>query len=535
MASVALGVLPGRSLLGLSSGSATARLGPQVAVTAANAQAGRANNSPMVVADPGEGQFLALANRLDAPDYSCSLHVSGDGGKRWTPVTPVPVLPPGADKCYGPEVAIDGKGRIHFAFLGLVGAGNLPMGMFLTTSTDRGRTFSPPRQVQGTLNFGMRMAVDPGFGQEGRIHLVWLHAGAEPGLGSLGTSTNPILASYSDDGGQSFSEPVQVSDSDRRRVVAPALTLGANGAVIVAYYDLLDDARDYQGLEGPTWEGTWELVVARSADRGQTFGPGVVAEAEVVPHERVMVIFTMAPPALVAGGDRVCVAWTDARNGDADVLARCSSNKGQEWGPASRVNEDPLGNGLWQYMPRLAMAPGGRLDVVYLDRRDDQQNLNNDTSYSYSRDGGRTFAPATRLTTTGKSLTLIGQQYAVPSAGERFDFGFRIALLSRDDEALAAWTDTHNSAPTTMAQDIFATTVKPPASEGLSLPRIGVVVALSIAAAMVAVAWGRRRRESGEAAAGATAPDEDDTAGSIVPVTGDEGVDQRQESVTAGE
>lgn len=491
---VALLVLPGRSWFGTGGGSESPQLGQQVAVTAANGRASRANNSPLLVADPGDGKFLALSNRLDSPAYGCSLHVSGDGGRRWTPVDPVPVLPDGTDLCYGPEVAIDGKGRIHYAFLGLSGPGHLPFGMYITTSTDRGRTFSAPRQVQGTFNFGMRMAVDPGHGDEGRIHLVWLHAGESPGLGSLGTSDNPILAAHSDDGGQTFSEPVRVSDPARPRSVAPALALGPGGAVHVAYYDLLDDTRDYQGLEGPTWEGTWELVLASSSDDGATFGTGVVVEPEVVPHERVMVIFTMAPPSLVAGDDRVCLAWTDAREGDADVLSKCSSDEG-EWGPATRLNDDPVANGRTQYMPRLSLAPGGRLDAVYLDRRDDPQNLSNDVAYTYSRNGGRTFASSVRLTTTGKSSSLVGQRYPIPSAGlERYDFGFRIALLSRSDDALAAWTDTHNSPADSKVQDIFAISVSPPASGGGGALVLFVALVVAIAGVAALLVWRLRRR-----------------------------------------
>ena len=482
----------------------TARLGRQIPVTAADLRADRANNSPLVVADPGDGDFLALANRLDAPDYSCSLHVSGDGGRRWTPVQPVPDLPVGVEKCYGPEVAIDGRGRIFFSFLGLAGPGNLPVGMYLASSSDRGRTFSAPRKLRDGLNFAVRMAIDPHQGDQGRIHLVWLHA-EEVGLGSLGSSDNPILTSHSDDGGETFSDPIRVNDDGRRRVVAPALALGPDHAVHVGYYDLGDDARDYQGLEGPTWEGTWELVVTSSFDGGASFGPGVVAEPGVVPHERVMVIFTMPPAALVAGGKRVCVAWTDARNGDADVLARCSPDRGRTWQPERRVNDDPVSNGLWQYMPALAMSPGGRLDAIYFDRRDDQQNLSNDVTYTYSRDGGRSFSSPVRLTTTGKSLTLIGQQYAVPSAGDRFDFGFRITLRSTDGGVFAAWTDTHDSPADTKAQDIFATTVTPPAAGSpLAIAAAAAAAVLLVGAAGLVV---RRRRQ-------ATAPEEsiDDAA-----------------------
>lgn len=479
--------VPAASAAGRSNGS---HLGAQIPVTAMAATASRANNSPVVVADPGDAKFLVLANRLDAPDYSCALHVSGNGGRSWTPVTPVPALPPDVEKCYGPEVAIDARGRIFFVFLGLKGAGNLPIGVYLTTSVDRGRTFSAPWQVIQGVNFAVRVAIDPHQGPAGRLHIVWLHAGEPPGLGSLGTADNPILTFHSDDGGRTFSDPIRVSDPSRRRTVAPAIALGPNHAVYVSYYDLRDDARDYEGLEGPVWDGTWQLVLRSSSDGGNRFAAESIVEPAVVPYERVMVIFTMPPAALAVQKDKVCMAWTDARNGDADILARCSRNRGQTWSAPVRVNDDPVGTGLGQYLPRIGIAPNGRVDVVFYDRRDDPQNVRNDVAYAFSRNGGRSYSPRLKLTPTGSSSSLIGQQYDVPSAGDRYDFGFRIALLSRDSKIFMAWADTHLSAPGTMSQDIIGTIVRPTGEQGGLAFKL---VLLLLFIVTVLIAWRFRR------------------------------------------
>ena len=463
-----------------------ASVGVQVPVTATSYLTGRANNSPTIATDPGDSRFMALANRLDAPGYGCALNVSGDGGAGWAPAKPFAALPAGVDECYGPEVAFDGGGKLYFTFVGLAGQGHLPVGAFITESSDRGRTFSEPRQVLGPLNFGVRMAIDPRLGSQGRIHLVWLHASSQPGLGSLGSPPNPILAAHSDDGGRTFSTPVPVSDSKPGRVVGPALALGPDRAVHVAYYELGDDVRDYQGLEGPVWEGTWQLMVASSSDGGQKFGHGVVADAEVVPHDRVAVVFTMPPPSLVAGKGRVCVAWTDARYGDADALARCSTDSARTWAGVRRLNDDQRANGSWQYLPRLAIAPGGRLDAIFYDRRNDEQNLNNAVSYTYSNDGGRSFAKSTQITTEGPSFSMIGQRYAVPSSGDRYDFGARMALVSEPDRVVAAWADTHNSEPPSTDQDIFATTVTlPGSSSGTKMPALVILAVVAVVAGLV--------------------------------------------------
>lgn len=451
-------------------------------VTAMNQSIGPANNSPLLAEDPTDARFVALANRLDAPDFSCALQVSGDGGRSWLPVDPVTTLPPNADKCYAPEVAFDRGGRLYYLFVGLHGSGNEPIGAFLTSSTDRARTWTSIRQVIGPANFGIRMAIDPTGGVHGRIHLVWLHATSDPPLGGFASPPNPILTAYSDDGGSTFSAPIEVSDPNRERVVAPALAVGPKGEVHVAYYDLGSDDRDYRGLEGPLWEGTWSLVLSSSFDHGRRFSSGKVVESSIVPPERVMLIFTMAPPSVTVRAERLCTGWTDGRFGDADVFVRCSADRGRTWIDARRVNDDRRGNGLRQFLVRLSFSPEGRLDAIFYDRRRNEQNIGNDVYYASSSDGGRTFRRNARLN-SDPSDSRIGQRYAVVSARGQVETGSRLGLLSRSNTVLAAWTDMRNSERGTTGQDIYVATVELPKvqrrwtrSAGLLSGALGVVV-----------------------------------------------------------
>lgn len=469
-----------------------------VPVTAMDLGAGPSNNSPALAVDPTEARFVVIANRLDAPDFGCALQVSGDGGRGWLTASPVPALPAGVDKCYAPEVAFDRSGLLYYLFVGLEGRGNEPVGAFLTTSADRGQTFNTPVPVLGSRNFGVRMAIDSTLGDEGRLHLVWVHGSSDPPLGGFGPPPNPILSAYSDDGGRTFSEPVQVSDPDRSLVVAPALSLGPDHAVHVAYYDLQEDVRDYQGLEGPTWDRTWSVLVSSSRDGGRQFGSSSVVADAVVPSERVMLIFTMPPPALAASEKETCAAWTDARNGDPDALLRCSYDGGRSWQAVERLNDDRIGNGIRQYLPRLAVSPDGRLDAVFFDRRDDAQNVRNDVYYTYSDDGGRHFAPNMKLTHYSSS-SRIGQQYVGPAAEGQYELGSRLGLLSSRDHAIAAWPDTRNSRPGTTSQDIFATDINGPPKDGWT-PELRLVGLLLLAAAVTVpvgvMVYRRRARPS---------------------------------------
>lgn len=468
-------------------------------MTATDLRRGEANNSPALAADPTQPRFVALANRSDAPEFSCGLQVSGDGGRGWQPADPVPVLPEGAEKCYAPEVAFDRKGRLYYLFLGLEGLGNSPMGAFLTSSTDRGRTFSPPQMVLGPENYMVRMVIDPAEGALGRIHLVWLKTSSRPGLGGLPAGPNPIVTAHSDDGGRTFSEPVQISDPSRPRAVAPSVALGRDHALYVAYYDLRDDAVDYQGLEGAVWPGEWSVVVTASTDGGRHWGAGVVVDDGLVPPGRVMLIFTMPPPALAADrSGRLFAGWWDSRNGDPDVFLSRSPDGGRTWAAPLRLNDDGEGNGADQYLVRLSVAANGRVDAVFLDRRNDPRNLNNDAYMTYSTDNGRTFAPNVRLTAQS-SDSRIGQAYYVPSAKGLVEFGSRLAIISRPTAALAAWPDTRNATFGSTQQDVFATEVLLP-GDGETGPDWMLFGALAgavvLVAAGVVVARGRRNEKS---------------------------------------
>lgn len=494
-------------LAGLPGGAVAApppavQVGANLPVSATDARVMEANNSPLLVEDPTERRFVALASRIDQPDFGCALHLSGDGGRYWVQTQPVPKLPAGAEKCYGPELAFDRKGTLYFLFVGLQGVGNSPMGAFLVASPDRGRTFSSPRPLLGRdgetmlgpYNYMVRMAIDRDVGPRGRIHLAWLHAVRPPPTGGLPAEGNPILSAYSDDGGETFSKPVQVSDPGRRRAVAPSLAIGGDGAVHVAYYDLQDDAVDYQGLEGPTWEGDWSLVVASSRDGGKRFGRGVVVERRVVPPGRVMLIFTMPPPALAAEGGNVYAAWPDARHGDPDVLVSRSTDAGRSWSAARRLNDDRTDNGVQQSLPSLAVAPDGRLDAVFYDRRDDPDNTFSHVYHAFSTDGGRRFSANTKLTSR-PSDTRIGRTYEViPSAKGLVEFGSRLGLLSRRSAAVAAWPDTRNGA-VDKRQDIFSTIVVVPdtGADPGAAPWLVVAAVTSVGGALGSRQWRRRR------------------------------------------
>ena len=415
------------------------------------------NNSPSVARHPERLDHLVVTHRLDRPGFSALLEWSDDGGTTWQPTSlplPAEVAPCAASPqrvaCpFAPSAAFGPDGTLHVIYVSLQGPGNTPGALWASTSTDGGRTLAPPVRVAGELTFQPRLAVGP----DGVVHLTWLQA-ADVALNRL-VGQARVVASQSTDGGASFSTPVPVSDAGRQRVGAASPVVDDSRGVVVLYQDYRDDRRDFEGLEGPPVEGPFALVVTRSDDGGQTFSPGVEVDSELVPTKRFLV-FLPEFPSLAAGSDGILqVAWYDGRHGDEDVLTRRSSDGGRTWEPAERVNDNPMGDGTAQYLPHVAIAANGRVDMVFYDRRHDPANVATDAYLATSPDGR---APFDNLRVSSASFdSRVGPTFGLDDYGA--DFGTRLGLDSTDDRAYAAWTDTRLGDENTGRQDVFGAPV----------------------------------------------------------------------------
>lgn len=457
-----------------------------------------ATNSPTVVRNPRRPHNVVAAYRVDRPGFSAGLGWSDDSGVSWQR-SPLPLpdeVPPCAgtrsgERCpFAPDVAFGPDGTLYVLYVNLEGGGNAPANLWLATSSDGGRSISPPVRVAGRLTFQPRLVVDPG----GTIHITWLRA-SQVGLLRLVGFPNPVVAVHSSDGGRTFSAPVTVSDPERERVGAATPVIDSNGELVVLYQDFKNDRRDFENLEGPPWPDPFALVVTRSRDGGRTFSPGIELESGVVPARRFLV-FLPEFPSIAAGPDATLyVAWADARNGEEDVFLRRSSDGGRTWAPAVRVNDNRSRDGTTQYLPRVDVAADGRVDVVFLDRRQDPEDVMTDAFLAFSHDSARSFTNV-RLSSAPFD-SRVG-----PSTGPRFgvDFGSRLGLVSGTDHpTIAAWTDTRLGTESTGRQDIVAAQVEV-ARKRWALTALLAVGGLLATALVAFVGWRRatasRRRAS---------------------------------------
>jgi hypothetical protein len=160
------------------------------------------------------------------------------------------------------------------------------------------------------------------------------------------------------------------------------------------------------------------LEVVRSATGGATFGrPRVVAQITSIPFflpnglpDRNFRTPGSLPAFAVSPADgNLYAAWADYRHEDSDIFFARSTDRGNTWSRPVRLNDDPVENGIDQFHPQVAVAPNGRVAVMWMDRRlpcpdlpwiqDEfvgQGNACIDTFLTRSTDGGLTWEPNIR-------------------------------------------------------------------------------------------------------------------------------------------
>jgi hypothetical protein len=136
-------------------------------------------------------------------------------------------------------------------------------------------------------------------------------------------------------------------------------------------------------------------------------------------------------------------------NGDlADVMFAKSTDGGQTWDFPVRVNDDAAAYNF-QWFGTMSVAPNGRIDVIWLDTRDDLSN--SDISalyYSYSTDQGETWSVNERLSPPFDPHVGYPQQNKM---GDYFE------LQSDNTGAHLAWANTLNG-----EEDVYYSYITPP-------------------------------------------------------------------------
>lgn len=140
----------------------------------------------------------------------------------------------------------------------------------------------------------------------------------------------------------------------------------------------------------------------------------------------------------------------------SEVMFIRSTDNGNTWSTPLRINDDN-GAPAWQWMAAMSVAPNGRIDVAWLDTRDNPGTVLSSLYYSYSTDGGETWAPNQRMS-----------QSFDPHAGWPIQqkMGDYFHMISDNAGASLAWAATF-----TGGQDVYFSRITVASSATKDIPR----------------------------------------------------------------
>jgi hypothetical protein len=395
-----------------AAGSTSVTLGANVDMSN---EAGPQSETSIAINPSGALQLVGGSNeifRLPMRGY-----FSSDGGSNWGAVDlplPPPIARNGFDFGSDPGVAWDAKGNVYYSYIVVffsTGGSINGTEMAVARSSDGGKTWTPTYfnlGGPGQFNDKPMITVDtnPSSSNFNTIYVAW----DTTVIGHGGPSSSGVQFSRSTDGGQTFSTPVVVSDTNggQRFGIGADPFVGPDGRVYVAWHDI-----------------TNAILVRSSGDGGNTFGPITTVAPTQIPFDEAI------PPqntrgALVypaCGADRstgpfrgrLYCSWMDNnRSGDTDIFLSTSTDKGATWSAPVTVNDD--GGGSFQFNQWLAVDPAnGAVDLSWNDSRNDPTSASTDVYFAQSTNGGASVSANVKVTSAPTNETVsgadLGNQY----------------------------------------------------------------------------------------------------------------------------
>ncbi len=365
------------------------------------------HNETTITVNPNDPNHAAggyHSYQLNFRGATLVLHVIGttsvtfNGGQTWREVVP-PITP--YQFSGDPALAFDSSGRLYFANIAdNEGQGGNFTGpsVVVAHSDDGGLSWSNPVTVAKGLG-----AVDPlGVGQlifndkeflavdtsatsphQNRVYVTWTSFQEFFSAGGHAFFRFPIMVSFSDNG-LNWSAGKEISGFH------PACSVQFGGGTPNrceenqdSYPAVVPGGKVYVSFENFNTPAENQVMVVRSLDGGNTWSPPVRVDTLFdvnfptnADHRdtltgcqfRVSAKANTAADPSDPSGNTVYVVWADNRNGTAaatntDVFLARSTDGGVTW-TVHTID----GSANDQFYPWVAVAPGGRVDVGYMDR-----------------------------------------------------------------------------------------------------------------------------------------------------------------------
>src|SRR5438477_7289558 len=140
-----------------------------------------------------------------------------------------------------------------------------------------------------------------------------------------------------------------------------------------------------------------------------------------------------------------------------DVMFVRSTDGGLTFSVPRRINDDPVNPSKWHWFGTLSVAPNGRIDSVWHDTRNAANNTDSQLFYSWSTDGGVTWAPNVAVSNSFNPFE------GYPNQSKIGDY---ITIVSDNGGGNVAYSATFNFNPSRgqHEEDVYYVRVAPPTS-----------------------------------------------------------------------
>lgn len=318
------------------------------------------------IASDDRGIYVAWQDR-GSGDFDILLSVSKNNGTTFSEPVTVNDNPGDGTHSSFPDI-VAGDGRVYAVW---EDGRNAASDIYFSQSLD-GTHFSPDVAVwQSDTNSSTRpsIAIDE---ENDVIYVAWVDGYLD------------IKASASSDGGQTFTEPVTVSDSKTNGRLDPQIEVDSGGKVYVVWAD---------GRTGTIPRGLGvddtDIFVSNSTDNGMSFGQNVRV------NHIYEGILQSSPSSAIDGDDVLHVVWDDELEYGKPSILYSKSSDGLNFADPLFVNftsRVTAGTGTTHQTPVIDVSPAG--DIIYVSWAESRSGNFN---IYLARSEGAGFVPAVSL------------------------------------------------------------------------------------------------------------------------------------------
>lgn len=388
---------------------------------------------------------------------SCPVYYSNDFGTNWnkSTFTNMPSIPGNMSVGGGdPVLVYDDNDRVYFSWIDLsiknMNLDNAYWGMYWAYSDDNGQTWNYDttqliEESNGSLNnmaaFNgpltdkqwMAADINPSSPYYNDIYISYVEIDIQSQKYTVTVARKPSDSAHFD------STKAYLTDTSFSLVQFGSISVGQNGRVHVSFFGTRDGFN-------------YGIYHCYSDDGAKNFSTPVKVSDIQIPQfslnqQNVSVegisddrLYPSVYNATSPNSNHVYITWT--ANGliqkdtdGLDIYFTRSTDGGSTFEAPVIINDD-TNQTIHQYYSAINVAPDGRLDISWYDRRtDDSLNINTHYYVTSSYDNGQTFNQNTRITGMATDFSTVG------NLNNEFGVGEYNAVLSTKEYIIPVWAD----------------------------------------------------------------------------------------------